>query len=144
MFGQDGVLIHYVDYVARSGPTGQLDTFTSTTNDGGLTWSAPRPLPVACCAPVAFLDAMHWWVAGTTAIYRTSDAGAHWTSSTLQRPTGLNFETITAVSDQVLWGTASGASMTAATCSPRFDSCLYLLRTTDSGAHWTIVKLPPT
>ena len=142
MFGQQGVLIQYV--TRGSGPAGQLDTFTSTTNDAGLTWNAPRPTPAPCCAPVAFLDATHWWQAGGSVVYRTSDAGVTWTKSSSQALPGLSFETITAVSYQVLWGTAGGAFSATEGCAPRFDGCLYPIRSTDSGAHWTIVKLPPT
>jgi photosystem II stability/assembly factor-like uncharacterized protein len=142
MFGQQGVLIQYV--TRGSGPAGQLDTFTSTTNDAGLTWNAPRPTPMPCCAPVAFLDATHWWQAGGSVVYRTSDAGVTWTKSSSQALPALSFETITAVSYQVLWGTAGGAFSATEGCAPRFDGCLYPIRSTDSGAHWTIVKLPPT
>jgi hypothetical protein len=77
-------------------------------------------------------------------VYRTSDAGVTWTKSSSQALPGLSFETITAVSYQVLWGTAGGAFSATEGCAPRFDGCLYPIRSTDSGAHWTIVKLPPT
>jgi hypothetical protein len=66
-----------------------------------------------------------------------------WTRSSSQALQGLNLDTITAVSDKVLWGTADGAFSAAAGCAPRFDGCLYPVQSTDSGAHWTIIKLPP-
>jgi hypothetical protein len=81
---------------------------------------------------------------GGTAIYRTSDGGASWAESSLQAPAGLTFDTLTAFSNQVLWGTAYTTFSAADSCAPRFDACLYAVRSTDSGAHWTIVKLPPT
>lgn len=49
------------------------------THDGGARWTATTPLPTAVNPLLwTFLDARHWWASDGSALYATSDAGAHW------------------------------------------------------------------
>jgi outer membrane lipoprotein-sorting protein len=53
------------------------------TNDGGRTWAAALPMPGdgSNLGDVLFVDAEHGWWPTLAALYRTTDGGAHWIST---------------------------------------------------------------
>jgi photosystem II stability/assembly factor-like uncharacterized protein len=65
-----------------------------STSDGGVTWSAPKPIP--CLAQIAFTDSLlgysfDWF--GAPVLYVTLDGGQTWTAGTLpSEPTGSKYE----------------------------------------------------
>ena len=95
-----------------------------TTHDGGTTWQATTPVPVALSA-VDFLDMQHGWVTDGSILYATSNGGHHWTKIV----PGTSFKHITQldfISSTVGW--AIGGQGTGAP---------FLFKTVDGGLTWT-------
>ncbi|MCL4531394.1 MAG: hypothetical protein M1282_18575 [Chloroflexi bacterium] len=125
--------VHMVD--ANSG-WGVTDTAVVRTEDGGVTWHEAGPSGVTTLGYTAtsnFLDAQHGWIlitdpknplAGT--MYRTSDGGTTWTSSSVPFGSGdLHF--LDADKGWIMASLGAGAgSMGVA-----------IFQTTDAGATWT-------
>jgi photosystem II stability/assembly factor-like uncharacterized protein len=103
------------------------------THDGGTTWK-PGPLLPQSSGPVTFTDIQHGWAAehNGTALYRTSDGGAHWTKITpaiaasITSIAQLNF-----VSPKTGWALGYASD---------FPNTL-LFKTVDGGQTWTLVPL---
>ncbi|MFL5655481.1 MAG: WD40/YVTN/BNR-like repeat-containing protein [Ktedonobacteraceae bacterium] len=101
-----------------------IATVIYTTHDGGTTWQATTPVPVALSA-VDFLDMQHGWVTDGSILYATSNGGHHWTKIV----PGTGFKHITQldfISSTVGW--AIGGQGTGAP---------FLFKTVDGGQTWT-------
>jgi photosystem II stability/assembly factor-like uncharacterized protein len=143
MFGTRGI-------VALEVP-GRPDSFSYTTVDGGLTWADPRPLPGRDLT-LGFADAAHWWGLSQQGLYRTADAGQTWKLVSSKLPAVADrFVGVSAVSPQILWATVEGtlaasykAGVPESACMPTLlgPACYFLIRSTDGGITWTVVKLP--
>lgn len=116
----DGLLP--VSFDSESGSN--LDVYV--THDGGTTWQGTVPVP-ALASVSAFPDVDHGWASDGTRLYRTRDAGQHWTKLApgvhLQHISSIDF-----VSSDIGW--ASGST---ATNSPAF------FKTVDGGDTWTVI-----
>lgn len=103
------------------------------THDGGTTWK-PGPLLPQSSGLVTFIDMQHGWltVDNGTALYRTSDGGAHWVkispaiAASITSVARLNF-----VTTEIGW---------ALGYTPESANTL-LFKTTDGGKSWTKVIL---
>jgi photosystem II stability/assembly factor-like uncharacterized protein len=101
-----------------------------TTSDGGHTWLGPISETGESFAALSPND---WWVVNRTGhVFRTVDAGSSWNLM----PITPNYSVLTLTSvfptgGNVLWGIGNGSVMSGMP-----------LRSTDAGAHWSIVKLP--
>jgi photosystem II stability/assembly factor-like uncharacterized protein len=129
MFGRSG-LIAFWNAGDNQGDGTTLSVYQ--TADGGLTWSGPRSAPGLWLAP---LDVNAWWVVdGKGHLARTSDGGKSWQRIQTDLANGMALSSVTPVGDDVLWGfTTNGVQ--------RYPN-LETVRSTDGGAHWSIVKLP--
>ena len=117
----DGILpVSFSNNVTETG----IATVIYTTHDGGTTWQATTPVPVALSA-VDFLDMQHGWVTDGSILYATSNGGHHWTKivpgTSFKHVTQLDF-----ISSTVGW--AIGGQGTGAP---------FLLKTMDGGQTWT-------
>jgi photosystem II stability/assembly factor-like uncharacterized protein len=116
-----------------------------STDDGGDHWAGPVELPTTGSAgfnaaygftDLFFLDANHYLTVAGQTVATTADGGKHWTIHThvvlpsvfLSRP---DFSSATQ-------GWAVGTSQPSAQALP--ETALY--RTTDGGAHWSLVITP--
>jgi len=104
------------------------------SDDGGLHWSDPRPLPPSTTdGAVSALDGAHWWlVTPNGRIYSSGDEGVSWTS-TGALPRGMTSEGIGFSSPAAGWATASYLRQGAANV---------LLTTADGGRTWRSVPPP--
>jgi photosystem II stability/assembly factor-like uncharacterized protein len=95
-----------------------------TTNNGGASWSAVKPVvdeaPSAVGFVWTFTDPVHGWVADGVHIYATSDGGRTWQSLATNRPLRRVSE-LDFVNSTVGWAVDGGQ----------------LLATTDRGKTWT-------
>lgn len=112
--------------------------FIAHTADGGVTWSDQYILTVTESerAPDSldertlwFLDAMRGWYVRSDDIYRTTDGGANWTASTMNRQVQSIVRFVNATTGLGV-GPSTGGSPA-------------LLRTTDGGVNWSQVSLLP-
>jgi photosystem II stability/assembly factor-like uncharacterized protein len=144
LFAGGGVLplAAHRDQAAASGartadPAVQADAINtmllSTSTDGGQTWSAPTPAPLALAllgSPEFFLDGRHWWLSDARGLlWMTSDGGATWRNSATPRLIDLRF-----VDDREGWAVAVPV---------RHGEPYRVLHTLDGGATWTPVSTPP-
>jgi photosystem II stability/assembly factor-like uncharacterized protein len=99
-----------------------------------MTWNTPRRFPSANRFPsVGYLDASHWWMADGLNLYHTGDAGLTWQKMPSTFPAGLSrISAIRPVNSLVL--------IAMADLLP--EPAYLLLRSTDGGATWSIVKMP--
>lgn len=107
------------------------------THDGGASWSATGVVPASATAgTIAFVDAMHGWIASNSfdvksnryiqsTVYSTSDEGKHWTQ-----------HNVTLSANIIVIDFASPAQGWA------LDSSQSLYQTADGGQTWT--KVTPT
>lgn len=117
-----------------------------STSDGGQSWGNPRLLPTGAVQPY-FLTPSHWWALGDSTVYETVDAGASWKHVAVHLPSGLDvLESDLVTETHVIWGVGGGLlpGVPVSTCLQFFDGpgCNFLIRSTDGGATWTLVKLP--
>ena len=134
MFGKQGVL------VIEDGS--KTKWFAYTTSDGGRSWAKPRLLPFPEYAVVppqyTFVSPDNWWAffpggpLEAVSVSRTTDGGQTWRSVEPSPPAGYVLASVNPVGGGVLWGTA------------RVDGngWMTLVRSTDDGATWSLVKLP--
>jgi photosystem II stability/assembly factor-like uncharacterized protein len=131
MFGRQGVLL--VEGAAAQ------SWLTYTTNDGGLTWGSPRTFPVEVPQSVAIpwqapLDPKSWVTANAQGIlYATSDGGSTWRQARPAIAAGYKLANVKPVGGGVLWGTAVIGSR---------PDMGFLVRSSDGGATWSVIKLP--
>jgi photosystem II stability/assembly factor-like uncharacterized protein len=114
-------------------------TYVLVSGDGGLTWSAPRAGPELLAAAIsapAVDDRGRLLVLEGRRLWISEDEGLTWTARVVQAPAGLQpFGPIVA-GRALLAPAASGRTIG----STRFVDTL--LRSTDGGAHWDVVRLP--
>jgi hypothetical protein len=114
----DGILpVRFADLTTGRG----IATSIYVTHDGGTTWQPTAPVPAALAAS-HFLDMQQGWVTDGTALFRTDDAGQHWT----RLATSTNFKNVTQldfVSRTTGWA-ISGQG---------------LLKTVDGGQTWSAI-----
>jgi photosystem II stability/assembly factor-like uncharacterized protein len=130
VFGKQGVVLVEEPLTHR-----ERDWFTYTTADGGLTWSNPHLVPAQMPQPLempwqAPLDPENWWMTdlqGT--LYWTNDGGSTWHSSRPTLPAGYSLAYVKPVSADVLWAIARGS----------VDQ--FLVRSSDHGTTWSVIKL---
>jgi photosystem II stability/assembly factor-like uncharacterized protein len=145
MFGNLG----FVELIASGAGTGRP---VYRTSDGGQSWGNPFFLPVGA-AGAYFPDPSHGWVTGGQTLYQTVDGGVSWRQVRLlgAPPSGLKFASgpTPTISSEVMWASASGTlpGVDETDCLQIFDmtpgrDCRFPIRSTDGGAHWTVVKLP--
>jgi len=111
------------------------------TADGGLTWSGPRSAPGLWLAP---LDVKVWWVLdGQGHLSRTSDGGQSWQRIQTNLANGMALTSVTPAGDAVLWGVATNGyvAKTLPGGGVKNYPNLVTVRSTDGGAHWSLVKL---
>jgi photosystem II stability/assembly factor-like uncharacterized protein len=124
------------------------------TVDGGVTWSAIRPVPAApgVVQLDQFVDAFHGWTSSTSTtsgtakvvVYRTADGGLTWQSaavgsfpyhSDFPLPTSLHFTDaqhgIVLVDEESVPGSPSDPS------GPTYSSNCHLYSTDDGGSTWS-------
>jgi photosystem II stability/assembly factor-like uncharacterized protein len=83
----DGVLpVRFSDLITGK----SVATVIYTTHDGGTTWQATIPVPIALEAS-SFLDGQQGWITDGSSLYGTSDGGQHWT----KRIPGGSFTNVT-------------------------------------------------
>jgi len=113
------------------------------TSDGGLTWSRPRTAPGLWLAP---LDTGAWFVVdGQGNLARTSDGGRSWQRIESDLAShGMVLTSVTPAGDDVLWGVATNGyvAKTLPGGGVKNYPNLVTVRSTDGGAHWSLVKLP--
>jgi photosystem II stability/assembly factor-like uncharacterized protein len=139
MFGTSG-LIAFLNGGDRQGVGTTLSVYQ--TSDGGLKWSGPQSAPGLWLAP---LDVNAWWVVdGEGHLARTSDGGKSWQRIQTDLAKGMALTSVTPVGDDVLWGVATNGYHTVPMPvgpGKRIPN-LATVRSTDGGAHWSIVNLP--
>ena len=119
--------------------------FVSLSDDGGQTWSQPRPAPdivqpryVSSPYPslddrerLLLLDDRRLWI--------SEDDGATWAARLMQVPAELRLARLVSAVPGALYAMA-------AETGPRdimtLTTPLTLIRSTDGGAHWSVVALP--
>ena len=104
--------------------------FTQTSADGGLSWTALRPLPIQAPRLVLpqFQDSRHWYLAAGRFLWRTADAGQTWQSQPAAIPGSLSMSDLQVVDHRVMWVIALRDD------AP--DAPDHLLRSIDGGTHW--------
>jgi photosystem II stability/assembly factor-like uncharacterized protein len=86
-----------------------------------------------------------WWVLdGQGHLARTSDGGKSWQNIQTDLANGMALTSVTPVGDEVLWGVARNGyvAKTLPGGGVKNYPTLVTVRSTDGGAHWSIVKLP--
>ena len=119
--------------------------FASVSDDSGQTWSRPRPAPSIVqpayigLSPrlddrgrLVLLDDRRLWI--------SADGGATWTARLMQAPAGLRPATLVSAGPGALYALAANTG-TIDIVTP--GTPLALIRSTDEGAHWSAVALPP-
>lgn len=139
MFGRGG-LMGFFDAGNGQGVGTTLSVYR--TSDGGLTWSAPRSAPGLWLAP---LDMNEWWVLdGAGHLERTLDGGKSWQRIQTNLANGMALTSVTPVGDDVLLGVATNGyvAKTLPGGGVKNYPNLVVVRSTDGGAHWSLVKVP--
>jgi hypothetical protein len=119
-------------YVGQCPPVGL--TYAYTTIDNGATWSGPERLPAAIFDSP---DGIVWWAADGRTLFRSNNQGQGWKTIKPHLPAAaVTLVELSAVDAQTAWsvwseGTDQSKSQPEA-----------LLRSTDTGIHWSEVRLP--
>lgn len=107
--------------------------YAYVTMDGGLTWSAPRRLPIEFLSTP---DGIDWWVTDGKRVLRSRDQGMSWTTTDARMSArDVMLGDLYPVGGDNAWSFWVPAVNQTGRVA--------LLRTTDGGGTWTDVKLPP-
>jgi photosystem II stability/assembly factor-like uncharacterized protein len=129
--GSAGYMLASVQSYAGKCPPG-ADEYAYSTTDVGVTWSAPRRLPVEFFST---LDGIDWWATDGKSLLRSRDQGASWTSQDARLPArDVMLGDIYPVGADTAWSFWVPAVNQTGRAA--------LLRTTDGGATWAEVRLP--
>ena len=132
------------------GPSIDYMPFVSVSDDSGQTWSQPRPAPnivqpwYAGLNPglddrgrLLLLDDRRLWI--------SEDDGATWAARLMQASAELGLVMLVSAVPGALYAMAGPVDIVTAP-SPgapsAFATSLKLIRSTDGGAHWSVVALP--
>jgi photosystem II stability/assembly factor-like uncharacterized protein len=128
-----------IDYIA----------FVSVSDDNGQTWSQPRPAPEIVqpgyvgLSPVLddrgrllVLDDRRLWI--------SDDDGATWAAYLMQVPAELRLAMLVSAVPGALYAVAGPVEVVRAPspAAPSIVGPMTLIRSTDEGAHWTVVAPP--
>ena len=115
-------------YVSATGNTGTAQaTYAFRSTDGGATWTYATQLPGE---GVVFLTPTHWIQIGEPVQSKeTTDAGTSWHAFT------TDYSQAAPIAPQVVFGDAQTGYATVRGA---------IQRTTDGGAHWTVIVTPGT
>ena len=119
--------------------------FVSVSDDSGQTWSRPRAAPNVVqpayigLSPrlddrgrLVLLDDRRLWI--------SADGGATWTARLMQAPAGLRPATLVSAGPRTLYALAANTGPIDIVTP---GTPLALIRSTDGGAQWSAVALPP-
>jgi hypothetical protein len=131
------------DQVVLAGPDAHYDVhpFLFASDDGGRTWGSPLPGPSIAVRSVSppVIDGGRLLLLDGRRLWTSDDDGVTWTARVIQAPAGLVPLQLFAAGGRTLLTIAQPAT---APTDYRFASAL--LRSTDGGAHWDEVPLPPS
>ena len=124
-----------IDYIA----------FVSVSDDGGQTWSQSRPEP-NIVQPYPMLDERgQLLLLDDRRLWISEDDGATWAARLMQAPAELGLVMLVSAVPGALYAMAGPVDIVRAP-SPGtpsiFATSLTLIRSTDGGAHWSVVALP--
>ena len=115
-------------------------TFTYSTTDGGMTWSPAKWLPSDFFSTD---DGIDWWATDREHLLRSRDQGASWSTKLARLPArGVMLGDLYPVGGDAAWSLWVPAPDPITFRIPTTGR-IALLRTTDGGATWSEVKLPP-
>jgi photosystem II stability/assembly factor-like uncharacterized protein len=119
-------------YVGQCPPVGL--TYLYTTLDNGATWSGPERVPgTTFDSP----DGIVWWASDGRQFFRSNNQGRNWETIKPTLPRfSVALDELSAVDAQTAWSLWSEGNDQSG------PSRQALLRTTDTGIHWSEVKLP--
>jgi photosystem II stability/assembly factor-like uncharacterized protein len=110
--------------------------------DVGRRWASPQLLhqiPGQRFSPRwELLSPTHWFVSYGNLLWSTADAGHHWRLTRSIIPGGLILDELSFVTPPAGWAVAASSNPNPG----GFPNRAILLRTSDTGAHWSIVRLP--
>lgn len=119
-------------YVGRCPPVRLI--YAYTTLDDGATWSGPQRLPASI---VDSPDGIVWWASDGRGLLRSNNQGQGWETIKPRLPAAaVNLVELSAVDAQTAWSVWSEGKDQI---QPQPEA---LLRTTDTGVHWSEVRLP--
>jgi len=131
--GGAGYLPVTVDtYVGQCPPVGLQ--YAYTTLNGGATWSGPERLPGQTLDSP---DGMVWWASDGHQLFRSNNQGQNWKTTAPNLPAAaVTLVELSAVDAQTAWSVWSEGN------SKSQPQPQVVLRTTDTGSHWSEVKIP--
>jgi hypothetical protein len=119
-------------YVGQCPPVGL--TYAYTTLDGGDTWSGPERVPASI---VDSPDGIVWWASDGRTMFRSNNQGQRWETIKPRLPAAaVTLLELSALDAQTAWSVWSEGKDQS---QPQPEA---LLRTTDSGIHWSEVRVP--
>jgi hypothetical protein len=119
--------------------------FVSVSEDGGQTWSQSRPEPNVVQPYPTLDDRGRLLVLDDRRLWISADYGATWKARLMQAPAELGLAMLVSAVPGALYAKAGPVDIVRAP-SPgalsTFATSLKLIRSTDGGAHWSVVALP--
>lgn len=114
-----------------------------STQDGGHSWSSPRPLP-GSASTTAFVDRNRWFTSEAGHIWTTTDAGVTWLQL---QPIATDYWPMTIQFVDGQHGFVLVGHVVPNQCrgcdGPPGEMDLQLLATTDGGRKWRSITTPP-
>ena len=125
--------------IRQGGSSSDYMAFVSVSDDGGQTWSQSRPEPNVVQAYPTLDERGQLLVLDDRRLWTSADNGATWTPRLMQAPAELRLARLASAVPGALYALAGPVDIVGA---PSTLSPLTLLRSTDGGAHWSVVALP--